>query len=203
MIPTSSLLDMFNKEHSESISKERQETLQPLIDAIQEKADAKDRIKLNFVCTHNSRRSQFSQVWATVAAKINNIEASCHSSGVEVTAVPQNVLDSLERFGFDYKVEGEGNAKCHITHPEVAIDITLFSKTISHPDNPTQDFIAVMVCDQANEACPFIPGAFKRVPLTFSDPKTYDGTPQAQEMYDARSLQIASELSYVFSNIKA
>ena len=48
----------------------------------------------------------------------------------------------------------------------------------------------------------FISGAEKRIPITFEDPKEFDNTPQQAEKYEERSLQIASEMFYVFSQIK-
>jgi len=59
-----------------------------------------------------------------------------------------------------------------------------------------------MTCDSASEACPFVPGAEKRIPITFEDPKSFDGTPQQEEKYNERSMQIATEMAYVFSLIK-
>ena len=47
-----------------------------------------------------------------------------------------------------------------------------------------------------------INGAEKRIPITYEDPKAYDNTPQQLEKYKERSLQIATEMKYVFSNIK-
>ncbi|MGB5403206.1 MAG: protein-tyrosine-phosphatase, partial [Robiginitalea sp.] len=46
-------------------------------------------------------------------------------------------------------------------------------------------------------------GADLRVPMTFEDPKVFDNTPQQMEKYRERSLQIATELHYVFSNINS
>jgi arsenate reductase len=58
-----------------------------------------------------------------------------------------------------------------------------------------------MTCSQADGGCPFIAGAEKRVPITYDDPKAFDHTPQQAEKYHERSLDIATELKYVFSNI--
>ena len=58
-----------------------------------------------------------------------------------------------------------------------------------------------MTCDSANEACPFVPGADLRIPITYEDPKRFDGTNIQEEKYEERSLQIASEMYYVFSKI--
>ncbi len=59
-----------------------------------------------------------------------------------------------------------------------------------------------MTCNSANEACPFVFGAEQRIPITFEDPKEFDNTPQQAEKYAERSLQIATEMFYVFSQIK-
>ena len=59
-----------------------------------------------------------------------------------------------------------------------------------------------MTCSQADEGCPFIAGAEKRLPIRYDDPKAFDGTELMNEKYTERSLQIASEMHYVFSQIK-
>ena len=52
----------------QNISEERKATLQPLIDFVQQRANKGQEINLNFICTHNSRRSHLAQVWAKVAS---------------------------------------------------------------------------------------------------------------------------------------
>ena len=59
-----------------------------------------------------------------------------------------------------------------------------------------------MTCSNADVGCPFIQGAEKRIPITFEDPKAFDNTPLQKEKYHERSIQIATELCYVFSQIK-
>ena len=44
------------------ISEERNEVLEPLIQYVQDKVHMNKVVNLNFICTHNSRRSQFSQI---------------------------------------------------------------------------------------------------------------------------------------------
>ena len=68
---------------------------------------------------------------------------------------------------------------------------------------PKSKFAAIMTCSQADGGCPFIAGAEKRIPITFEDPKAFDNTPQQAEKYTERSLQIATELFYVFSQINS
>ncbi|RYG17453.1 MAG: protein-tyrosine-phosphatase, partial [Chitinophagaceae bacterium] len=77
-----------------------------------------------------------------------------------------------------------------------------FSKKYDHSFNPNLAFAAVMTCSQADGGCPFIAGAEKRIPITFEDPKVSDNTPEQNEIYTERSLTIASEMFFVFSQIK-
>ena len=71
-----------------NISTERQTILQPLIDFIQAKVSSQEEIRLNLICTHNSRRSHLSQVWAQTAAAYFNIKnVFCYSGGTEATAL--------------------------------------------------------------------------------------------------------------------
>src|SRR5690625_5482308 len=44
-----------------------------------------------------------------------------------------------------------------------------FSKRLDDDFNPKSEFAAIMTCDSANEACPFVSGAEKRIPITFED----------------------------------
>ena len=70
------------------ISKERLEILEPIVNHISEEIKVNKRINLNFICTHNSRRSHLSQVWAQTIAKFYNINnVYCFSGGTEVTAM--------------------------------------------------------------------------------------------------------------------
>ena len=83
------------------VTEERKEILQSLIDYIQLKIDNNEAVNLNFICTHNSRRSHLSQVWAQTFAyyyKLNNI--NCYSGGTEVTAIFPKVVVTLQQQGF-------------------------------------------------------------------------------------------------------
>jgi arsenate reductase len=68
--------------------------------------------------------------------------------------------------------------------------------------NPKSNFGAIMTCNNADEGCPMVFGAEARFPIKFDDPKAFDGTDLMNEKYAERSLQIASELFFVFSQIK-
>ena len=187
----------------ETISEERKATLQPLIAFIQEKVSANAAVRINFICTHNSRRSHLSQVWAqTMAAHFNIGNVVCFSGGTEATALFPMVAETLTNTGFQIeKLSQENNPVYSIKYAENAHPVIGFSKRLDDAFNPTSAFAAIMTCSQADAGCPFVPGAEKRIPITFDDPKAFDDTPQQAEKYQERSEQIATELFYVFSKI--
>ncbi len=183
------------------ISDERKQILQVLIDYIQKKVDAGEQVDLNFICTHNSRRSQFSQIWAQTASDFYGVPARCFSGGVEVTAFNERAVDSIERMGFIVSKRGDVNPEYLVFHSENTAPITAFSKLFDDPINRSEGFAAVMTCSHADENCSFIPGTESRIPVRYEDPKAFDDRPEESEKYDERSLQIASEMFYVFSQV--
>ncbi|WP_199271548.1 low molecular weight phosphatase family protein [Cellulophaga sp. L1A9] len=188
-----------------TVTEERKQTLQPLVDYIQSKVETDQSVRLNFICTHNSRRSHLSQVWAQAIANYLNIKnVSAYSGGTEATALFPMAAETLKSAGFQIKTLSEGtNPVYSIKYAPNEAPIIGFSKKYDDSFNPESEFAAIMTCSQADGGCPFIAGAEKRIPITFEDPKAFDNTPQQAEKYKERSLQIATELLYVFSNIKA
>ncbi|WP_088340525.1 arsenate-mycothiol transferase ArsC [Robiginitalea sediminis] len=208
MTPTKSVLfpeigDFLKSLRPESIPTDRREILNALAAYIQSKVTARQAIRLNFICTHNSRRSHLSQVWAqTLAQYFGLAKVISYSGGTEETALFPKVADTLHSQGFNVLKLSEGaNPVYAIKYAENEPPIIGFSKKMDHPFNPASEFAAIMTCDSANEACPFVPGAEKRFPITFEDPKTFDHTPEQSRKYLERSIQIATELWYVFSQI--
>ena len=187
----------------DTISIERKETLQPLIDFIQSKANDNQSIRINFICTHNSRRSHLSQIWAqTLAYHFGISNVQCYSGGTEATALFPMVAETLRNSGFEIEqLSQEANPVYSIKYAANEHPVIGFSKKLDSEFNPKSGFAAIMTCSQADGGCPFIAGAEKRIPITFEDPKAFDNTPQQAEKYTERSLQIATELFYVFSQI--
>jgi arsenate reductase len=179
----------------------RQQILQPLIDYIQEKVDRDAPVYLIFICTHNSRRSQFAQVWAHLGAVWFDLPIQAFSAGTEVTACNERTLASLDRTGFQIETGKGPNPVSLLRFAEDQSPIQTYSKTYDEPARTISQFAAVMTCADAEENCPFIPGAEKRISLTYEDPKVADDSPLEAATYDARSRQIASELFFVLSKI--
>lgn len=195
------LLDTIQALCISEIPAERKVLLDEMVEYLQKKITSGKEIRLNFICTHNSRRSQFSQIWAQTAAAYYGIEANCYSGGVEVTAFNPRAVAALQRDGFKVvKKEGE-NPVYFVFYSEDEQPIVAFSKLYDDAINAPKEFAAVMTCDHADENCPFIPGAERRFPLRFEDPKIFDDSPQEELMYTERSHQIGAELMYLFKKL--
>ncbi|WP_298394748.1 protein-tyrosine-phosphatase [Flavobacterium sp.] len=198
------LAKTINELNTIPVSSERKEVLQQLVDYIQNKVDACEEIRLNFICTHNSRRSHLSQIWAqTMAFHFGISKVHCYSGGTEATAMFSKVGETLQNQGFYIqKLSSNENPVYAVKFDENQHPIICFSKTYFDDFNPKNNFGAIMTCNNADEGCPMVFGAEARFPIKYDDPKAFDGTEIMNEKYAERSLQIASELYFVFSQIK-
>ena len=183
------------------IPDERKSTLKELTDFVSEKLRTGQIINLNFICTHNSRRSHISQIWAHAAAHYYGIEnVHCYSGGTEATAFNPRAVKAMKDAGFDIQVFKDGtNPVYKVKFSSEASALTVFSKKYDDDFNPKKDFAAVMTCSHADENCPLVPGATKRIALTYNDPKDFDGTPLEAAKYSERVHEIGREILYAFS----
>lgn len=182
----------------------RKEILQKIAAYIKKKKQSGESTNLVFICTHNSRRSHFSQIWSATAAdyyQVDNILT--FSGGTEATAFNPRAVAAIERAGFKV-VNPEVNKEnpfYHVSFSEDGPVLECFSKKYDHPVNPKNNFAAIMTCSEADENCPFIPGADLRVPTTYNDPKEADDTEAESAVYDERCRQIATEIFYIMSQV--
>lgn len=181
----------------------RKELLNQLTEFIRNKTSEAKPIYLNFICTHNSRRSHISQLWAQAAAHyygINNV--TCLSGGTEATAFNPRAVKAMQDAGFNISIKKEGeNPRYEVRFADNAQPVLAFSKTYDDPFNHNQDFAAVMTCSHADTNCPMVLGASKRIALTFNDPKEFDGTPLESAKYVERVNEIGREILYAFSQV--
>lgn len=185
------------------IREERKEKLMEVAHFIRLKLEASKPAKLVFICTHNSRRSHFAQVWTTVAAHyvgIQSIEA--YSGGTEATAFNPRAVASLKRAGFMIDNPDGSNPEYTLRYDCSAMPISCFSKTFDDSINPQRNFAAIITCSDADANCPLVPGAELRVPITYRDPKEWDNTRQEEAIYDERCQQIATEMAYMVRQVQ-
>ena len=105
-----------------------------------------------FLCTHNSARSQMAEGLLRHLAG-DRFEAM--SAGTEATHVRPLAVRAMEEIGVD------------ISEQE--------SKTLERYLKESFDYV-ITVCDDANEACPFFPGASERLHWSFEDPSRAEGS---------------------------
>lgn len=181
-----------------------EDKLNQIADWIIQQHEADKTAKLNFICTHNSRRSQFSQVWFLAAQAYMGLNAAeAYSGGTEVTACNERTIAALKRAGFTITSKGEGNPVYTVSDPSLNLKTQLWSKVYDDDQNPSENFAAIMTCDHADANCPFIPGAEIRIPLTYKDPKYSDGTDEEEKAYDRTCTIIATDMVRLFKKVKA
>lgn len=187
----------------ESIDPERKTALRSLAEYVRSKGEEGQQARLTFICTHNSRRSHMSQIWAATAAKFFGLEhVQTYSGGTEATAFNPRAVAAMQRAGFAITKPEGTNPRYQLQLEEGAEPMVCFSKRYDDLGNPQEGFAAVMTCSQADEACPIVKGNDFRVAIPYVDPKVSDGTDVEAATYDERCLQIASEMFYVMSLAK-
>ncbi len=195
----------------ESIDEERKVKLKEIGDYIikrkTEQKKSSKNIDITVICTHNSRRSHFGQVWLQVAAYYYGIEGiHTFSGGTEATAFNPRAVAALERAGVKIQSttakEGNENPVYSMSVGNTFPKTLMFSKKYTHKQNPQKDFAAILVCSDADKNCPLVMGANTRFAIPFEDPKISDNTPSEEQRYDQRCKQIGTEFFFVMDYVK-
>ena len=192
------------KAEFDAIPADRKAALEELAEFV---ATARDTgvVRLNFICTHNSRRSHFGQVWAQVGAHHFGIDSlvQTYSGGTEATAFNERAVGALRRAGLDiHPAAISDNPRYAVHYTADRAPMVCFSKKYDDASaNPTSGFAAVMTCAQADRGCPVVYGSAARFSTPYEDPKAGDGSPEERDTYDERCAQIAREMLYVMSRV--
>ncbi len=191
--------------HFDEIPEERKQTLAEISKYVASKMKAGEKAELIYICTHNSRRSHFGQIWAKTAASYYGIESfQSYSGGTEATAFNPNAIRAAEKAGF--KIEKDNcpsNPKYIVKYQDNGESILCFSKKYDDSANPNEGFCAIMTCTEADGACPIVSGAIARISTPYKDPKALDNTHEQDAKYSERCFQIATETLYAFSLVKS
>ena len=179
-------------------------TLAPLADRMREDLQDGKRPQIVFVCTHNSRRSHLAQLWTSAAAAGLGLPIDTWSGGTEATEFDRRAVACLQRAGFTIESAGDrSNAGYLVGISSTIAPTRCFSKIHDAAPNPSADFIAVMVCNEADRGCPHLVGASSRFSVPFEDPKLSDDTPEETSTYDERCREIAREMLWVVERAAA
>ena len=187
------------------IPEERKIVLKKLAQFVEAKVAAGENTELIFICTHNSRRSHISQIWAQTAANYFSVpNVIAYSGGTEATAFNPRAVKAMEEAGFKIRKSTEStNPVYEVRFSDEATPIKAFSKKFDANGNPQSGFGAVMTCSHADQNCPIVGGAMARIVTPYDDPKDFDDTEQEAAKYTERVHQIGREILYAFSLIKA
>jgi hypothetical protein len=182
-----------------NIALERKAELKDIAGFIIEQRKEHKPANLLFVCTSNSRRSHMAQVWAQVASYYYGVDSVfAFSGGTEQTRVNMNAIDALSRTGIEIYSNSQGdNPLRYLRIGEKINPWVIFSKKYTDSTNPKSNFAAIMVCTEADKACPFVEGADTRIGMPYQDPKEFDNTPLKETKYDERCRQIAVEMFFM------
>ena len=175
------------------------------VDFILEQHRADKSADLMFICTHNSRRSQFAHVWADVFAHHYGLDwVRCFSGGTEVTACDERTVAALRRAGFQITTtpgENPGEnptywCKYAQEHAPIACSSSLWDTA------GLEDFAAMICCADVDQRCPVVHGAAVRIALHYDDPKSSDGTDKEQACYDERCQQIGRDMLLLMYTVR-
>ncbi len=189
-----------------SIPDDRKAELAKVANYIRERLSKSEPAKLTFICTHNSRRSHLSQIWAQVAAEYCGlVGVETFSGGTEATAFNPRAVAAMQRCGLKIVADdpAANNPRYSVTTSDSSTPQVCFSKAYSDPPNPSEGYCAVMTCSQADDACPLVMGCDLRMPIRYEDPKVADDTEFEAQRYDERSAQICSEMLYMMSLVSS
>jgi len=185
------------------VPSERQQELLEIARYVTASRQAAKPARLTFICTHNSRRSHLSQIWAAIAADFYGIAGvETYSGGTEATAFAKPALAALRRVGFVINSPEAKNPHHVLQYQLMGRSLICFSKVYNETPNPDSGYCAVMTCHHADVNCPVVFGAASRIKVQYEDPKVSDGTPAEAATYDERCRQIAREMLFAFSQVE-
>lgn len=202
--PVHTLASSLRNEY-DKIDFDRKIQLVDMSEIITQELNFNKSVHVNFICTHNSRRSQLAQVWLKASALYFNIEnVFAYSGGTEATAFNHRMVSALQKVGFKIEeLEAGDNPKYRLEMYSDDAHNTYFSKVYNNPINTQSSYLAVMVCDAANEACPVVHGAKEKYALLYTDPKAFDDTPEESEKYTEKVNEIGREMLFLMENTAA
>lgn len=187
------------------ISDERKAELRQLSGYVTQCRQQNRPARLTFVCTHNSRRSHLTQIWAQVGATVFGLDhVQTFSGGTEVTACNPRTVAALQRAGLVITTPDASvsNPLYSVSWSKECSPLVCFSKVFNQSPNPVSDYCAIMTCSHADQHCPVAIGCDLRLAIRYEDPKISDDTPQEAATYDERCRQIARKMLFAMSNAK-
>jgi hypothetical protein len=187
-----------------TIPDERKAVLDEISTTIARRLDEGHDANLTFICTHNSRRSHMSQIWAQTAACYYGLDrVHAYSGGTQETCCNPRTITAMRRAGFNVEDATTGDNPVYLVrYADDRPPVRAYSKMYNADDNPRDGFIALMTCSAADMSCPVVEGAVARYAIHYVDPKLCDDTPTEATAYNERCREIAREMFYIMSQVR-
>ena len=201
MLTTS--FDMIDETHREAGEK--------LVDWIVKNYKPGQPLHVTVICTGNSRRSILGATMGNIAAAYYGMpEIRFHSGGTAPSAFNPRAIAALKEIGVEVEPTGKeaprGEPKTanpiYVVRWGSGMEATEFSKTYFDARNPQQGFAALMVCGEADAACPFVKGAAVRISMPYLDPKIYDDSTYESQKYAERRDDIGRLMLCVMMQVR-
>ncbi len=191
-------------EHLDQVPEERRILLTQIATNMAARLDRGEHVNLTFICTHNSRRSHMSQIWAQTAAYYYGLDrVQAFSGGTEATACNCRTVTAMRKVGFTFKEISSGDNPIYLVwYASDRPPIRAYSKYYNADGNPKSNFLALMTCSQADLKCPVVEGAVGRYAIHYMDPKLCDDTPEETHAYDQRCREIAAEMFFIMAEVR-
>ncbi len=201
MLTTS--FDMIDEAHREAGSK--------LVDWLVENYKPGQPLHCTTICTGNTRRSILGATMGNIAAAYYGMpEIRFHSGGTAPSAFNPRTITALMEIGVAVEPagreapRGEPNTAnpIYVLRWGQGMEANEFSKTYFDASNPQERFAALMVCGEADAACPLVKGAAVRIAMPYLDPKIYDHSVYESQKYAERRDDIGRLMLSVMMQVK-
>src|SRR5918993_1439579 len=188
----------------DSVADERKAVLGEIAATMAKRLEGGHDANVTFICTHNSRRSHMSQIWAQTAARYYGLDrVHAYSGGTQETACNPRTVTAMRRVGFVIEDATTGENPLYLVrYADDRPPIRAYSKLYQADENPKDGFIALMTCSSADKKCPVVEGAVARYAIHYADPKLCDDTPTEATAYNERCREIAREMFYIMSEAR-
>ncbi|MBP3956941.1 hypothetical protein J8F10_16845 [Gemmata sp. G18] len=178
-----------------------------LVDWVVKNYRADKPLSVVVICTGNTRRSMLGATMGNVAAAYYGFpNVRFYSGGTTPDAINPRTIATLKEIGIGIEPTGKEapRGKSGVANPIYRVqwgkglEINEFSKVYTDAHNPQDGFAALLVCSEAETACPRVTGAGTRIPVLYLDPKAFDGAPFESAKYAERRDDIGRLMLSVF-----
>jgi hypothetical protein len=193
------------------IDETHREAGEKLVDWIVKNHKPGQPLLVTVICTGNSRRSILGATMGNIAAAYYGMpEIRFHSGGTAPTAFNARTIAALKDIGVEVEPTGKEAVR---GEPKTAnpiftvrwglgMEATEFSKTYFDAANPQRGFAALMVCGEADAACPVVRGTAVRISMPYLDPKIYDDSAYETLKYAERRDDIGRLMLCVMMQVR-